>query len=233
MCTIRRAVPEDAGGITKVNVYTWKTAYQGLVPAKLIDTRIAELKERMEKCMKSIEEQVHYLVAEDNGQIVGFCSYGRDRSDNYVGAGEIYALYVLEEYQKTGIGKALFEAAAEDLLRNNYYEMIVNCLKGNPALEFYLHMNGSIVGERQDEILATKITEDVLYFPIANRLQTIDRQDYIPGGSTFFRTAVRGLIQNHGTYALIHSKKYGEYKFPGGGRKKGETLKDKIGRAHV
>lgn len=228
MYTIRKAVPEDAGSITMVNVYTWKTAYQGLVPAKLIDTRIAELKERTEKCRKAIIEQVHYLVAEDNGRIFGFCSYGRNRSDNYKGAGEIYALYILEEYQKTGTGKALFEAATEDLLSENYYEMIVNCLKGNKALGFYQHMNGRIVDEREDEILDTKITENVLYFPIAKKLQTIDKRDYIPGGSVFFRTAVRGLIQSHGTYAFIHSKKYGEYKFPGGGRKKGETLKDTL-----
>jgi L-amino acid N-acyltransferase YncA/8-oxo-dGTP pyrophosphatase MutT (NUDIX family) len=228
MYTIRKAVPEDAEGITMVNVYTWKTAYQGLIPGKLIDTRIEELEERTEKCRKAIEEHVHYLVAEDSGRIIGFCSYGKCRNDNYKGAGEIYALYVREKYQNTGIGKTLFDAAVGDMASKNYGEMIVNCLKGNPALGFYQHKSGRVVGERQDEILNTKITEDVLYFPIVKKLQMIDRQDYTPGGSIFHRIAVRGLIRSHDTYALIHSKKYREYKFPGGGRKEGETLKDTL-----
>lgn len=35
MIEIRKAIPEDALGITIVNVYTWKTTYTGLIPNEL------------------------------------------------------------------------------------------------------------------------------------------------------------------------------------------------------
>lgn len=49
-------------------------------------------------------------------------------------------------------------------------------------------------------------------------------------GSVFRRTAVRGLIRRGETYAMIHSAKYGEYKFPGGGVEPAEQLTDTLTR---
>jgi ribosomal protein S18 acetylase RimI-like enzyme len=37
-------------------------------------------------------------------------SYGHSRNENYPNSGEIVAIYVLQEYQKLGIGKNLFFA---------------------------------------------------------------------------------------------------------------------------
>ncbi|MDO5291473.1 MAG: NUDIX domain-containing protein [bacterium] len=58
---------------------------------------------------------------------------------------------------------------------------------------------------------------------------TIDLKNYKEGGTVFKRTAVRGIVQNKGKYLIIHSK-YGDYKFPGGGRKAGESLTDTLAR---
>ena len=57
----------------------------------------------------------------------------------------------------------------------------------------------------------------------------IDVHNYMEGGSVFKRTAVRGIIKKNGKYLLIHSK-YGDHKFPGGGRKDGETFEQTLVR---
>lgn len=57
---------------------------------------------------------------------------------------------------------------------------------------------------------------------------TIDKKDYAPRAKVFHRIAVRGVIRQEGKYAMICSEKYGEYKFPGGGRKEGEQLEDTL-----
>lgn len=57
---------------------------------------------------------------------------------------------------------------------------------------------------------------------------TIDKKDYDPRTKVFHRIAVRGFIRQEGKYAMICSEKYGEYKFPGGGRKEGEQLEDTL-----
>lgn len=55
----------------------------------------------------------------------------------------------------------------------------------------------------------------------------IDLKNYKDNGSVFKRTAVRGIIQKDNKYLIIYSK-YGDYKFPGGGQKSGETLIDTL-----
>ena len=52
----------------------------------------------------------------------------------------------------------------------------------------------------------------------------MDLKDYEENGSRFERPSVRGIIFKDDKIALVHSKKYDYYKFPGGGCKKGENL---------
>ena len=41
--------------------------------------------------------------------------------------------------------------------------------------------------------------------------------------STFSRTAVRAIIYKDGKLVMVKSEKFGEYKFPGGGKDDGES----------
>lgn len=56
----------------------------------------------------------------------------------------------------------------------------------------------------------------------------LDEKNYKENGTKFERVAVRAVIKKENEYAMIHSTKYGEYKFPGGGMKKGEELRDTV-----
>lgn len=164
MVTVRKASPTDATGITIVNVYGWKTAYAGLVPDALIDGRIRKLRERAAITRQTIAMDDNFFIAEEDGAVVGFCMYGPARGEAYAGAGEIYALYVLDGYHGEGLGRRLFEAGAKALAGMGFDRMIVNCLKGNPALGFYRRMGGVVLGERTDEVGGVMMTETVLEF---------------------------------------------------------------------
>lgn len=61
-----------------------------------------------------------------------------------------------------------------------------------------------------------------------NLILKLDKKDYIPDGSRFKRIAVRGIIKKDDKYVMIHSRKYGDYKFPGGGMDQGEQLEDTL-----
>lgn len=56
---------------------------------------------------------------------------------------------------------------------------------------------------------------------------TIDLKNYDSEKSIFRRTAARGIIRKDELYLMIFSK-YGDYKFPGGGRKDGESLEETV-----
>lgn len=61
-------------------------------------------------------------------------------------------------------------------------------------------------------------------------LACIDRRDYDPRLPHSVRRSVRAVIVRDGLVVMIKSRKYGEYKFPGGGMKHGETQLDTLVR---
>ena len=54
-------------------------------------------------------------------------------------------------------------------------------------------------------------------------LFVLDKHDYDDCTHTFVRDSARSIIIRDNKVAMIHSRKYGYYKFPGGGIEKGET----------
>lgn len=166
MITIRKATPEDALGISIVNVYTWKTTYSGLIQEDFIDSRIEKVTEIAERNKSEIEEKDNFIVATVDGVIVGFASYGESREEEFINAGEIYAIYVLSGFQGQGIGKEIFTVCIEELKKNRFDSVIINCLKGNNSLEFYKHMGAKIIGEREDEIKGILMIANILLLEI-------------------------------------------------------------------
>lgn len=56
----------------------------------------------------------------------------------------------------------------------------------------------------------------------------MDKKDYIPNGSVFRRPSARAIIMKDGKIAMVYSKKYNYYKFPGGGIEAGERMEDAL-----
>lgn len=56
----------------------------------------------------------------------------------------------------------------------------------------------------------------------------IDKKDYVPDGSVFSRPSARAVIIKNGKIAMVYSKKYNYYKFPGGGIEADECIKDAL-----
>ena len=166
MVKIQKAIPEDALGIAIVNVYTWKTAYSGLIPNDFIDSRIDRVIEIADRNRRDIEVRNNFIVAKEDNTIVGFACYGKSRNEEFVDSGEIYALYVLSGFQGKGIGREIFDSCIGELKKEGYESLIINCLKGNKSMEFYKHMGGKLIGKSMDEIHGVNLTSDILLFEI-------------------------------------------------------------------
>ena len=54
-------------------------------------------------------------------------------------------------------------------------------------------------------------------------LFTMDRNDHAACTHTFARPSARAVILRDGKVAMVHSRRFGYYKFPGGGIEAGET----------
>lgn len=104
----------DIQGKGYVHWKSWMETYIGLIDQSFLDTR-----QTLENCirMARIEKERNNstsILSKDNDKVVGFISFGENRED-MPNIGEVYALYVLNEYQNKKIGYKLMREAIQTL----------------------------------------------------------------------------------------------------------------------
>ena len=147
--TVRRATPEDAEGITRVHVLSWRSSYRGLLSQEYLDTLDAT--ERLAGWRHALAhpETFGIRVAVARGDIVGFVSAGPSRGSPVGFPGELYALYLLDEAKGHGLGRALFHEAHQWLRSHGLSPMALWVLKDNASARgFYEHLGGRLLGEQ-------------------------------------------------------------------------------------
>ena len=147
MTVIRPAVIDDAPAIAHVHVEAWRTAYRGIMPSEFLDgLSKGDRRDKWIAILTKDAPKEFNIVAEQDGQIVGFASGGPDRKSDPNFTGELYAIYLLEEYRSQGIGTALFQQSVETLLGFGMDSMKVWVLRENPCRKFYERLGGELFG---------------------------------------------------------------------------------------
>lgn len=115
--TIRDAVANDAAGIADVHVRSWQVAYRGLVDQSFLDRlspveHLSMWRHRFE----AADPDLRVLVAEADGDIIGFSSFGPSRDEDAgVSTAEVYAIYLAPEWFGTGLGRRLLARTVKAL----------------------------------------------------------------------------------------------------------------------
>lgn len=148
---IRYATIEDAREITLMHIESWKTTYRGIFPDEWLDKTPETIAKNIENRVKRIHDDNESgwpnIVAEIDGQIVGWAAGGNNKNPEYPFAVDLNALYLLKEFQNQGIGKMLVKAFVELALKNGYNSMIIWALEENhQARKFYQKLGGKEVG---------------------------------------------------------------------------------------
>ncbi|MCJ8308118.1 MAG: GNAT family N-acetyltransferase [Rhizobiaceae bacterium] len=142
----RPAEVADAFGIAAIHDASWRQAYTGLIPHKSLDTMIRRRDPKW--WARAIRNSTRVLVMETDSQLVGYATIGPNRVSALSQEGEVYELYLLPEYQGVGIGKNLFLAAREQLVRLGFKGCVVWVLEENdPAMQFYRNAGGIDIAE--------------------------------------------------------------------------------------
>ena len=164
MITIRAARVEDAPGIAKVHVDSWRTSYAGIVPDAFLENLSYQRRTNLwDDILRDAERKQFVYVAENEGQeIVGFVAGGRDREHNPPYEAELYTIYILQEYQGQGIGRRLVRVFAEQLLRAGMRSMLLWVFAQNPSRRFYESLGGRYIKSSQFEIGGATL-EEVAY----------------------------------------------------------------------
>ncbi len=162
---LRAARPGDARGIARVYVDTWRDQYAGILPYRVLLSMSWRRQEASwGRALKHRGETI--LVADQPGDgVVGLGSCGAMRGSGLDYAGEVYTLYVLPDYQETGLGRALLLGLFKCLVAEDRKSALIWVLRDNPARFFYQAMGGRLVGERTEKLWGEKLGEMAYGWP--------------------------------------------------------------------
>lgn len=158
---IRSMRESDIEAVSAIRVNGWKAAYAGLVPASYLDRmNVADDARKRREWFGRPGAHAENLVAERDGEIVGWAALGPSRDDDRrEGDGELRALYLRPEAIGTGVGKALMVRALAWMGERGIGRVTLWVLAGNVrARRFYESFGfapdgGSLVWEVEGEQL--------------------------------------------------------------------------------
>ena len=159
MVTIRPADPEDAEPVAVLRAQSWQAAYAGVIPADVLaeSTSPASVARQV---ARFLDRWTGMIVAEADGEIVGYASFGRERASGKPGSvpgpdqdparAELYAIYVAPAHWSTGAGRALMDTVLDRAASAGYERISLWVLRDNPrARGFYQRAGFSVTGESE------------------------------------------------------------------------------------
>ncbi len=136
---VRDATPEDAAGIAEVHVASWRSAYAGLLPRAVLDGLSVAQRTRHWHHVLDRSSAEHVVVAERDGQLVGFAHVGPAHdSDTAPSTGQLHTIYLDPGCWGAGVGRAVHDAGLGRLRDAGYRDAVVWMLSTNArAARFY------------------------------------------------------------------------------------------------
>jgi ribosomal protein S18 acetylase RimI-like enzyme len=171
--TVRRALPDDAVGITTVRIDAWLVAYRDIVDPEFLAAQSYEqdaitLRERLLMEEAGAVASRFRLVAESEGQVIGFCVCDLPPEEPYAGEWFMIALYVSPLHMGQGAGRALTEEAKAEGQRRGMVRMLFEVFTANePAKAFYRRTGASFVRAAEKELAGRLYPVDVFEYRLA------------------------------------------------------------------
>jgi ribosomal protein S18 acetylase RimI-like enzyme len=159
--TIRRATVDDADALAFVHVSSWRTTYPGIVDQQYIDSLSVEDRSAAWRGRLAVDPPTMDIFVADlsNRGVVGFVAGGRIRHPEPGFDAELYAIYLLKDAQRDGIGRRLARAWAECAMERGFKTAVVRVLAGNPACGFYERLGARKIKEAMLTIGAREYPE--------------------------------------------------------------------------
>ncbi|WP_185962128.1 GNAT family N-acetyltransferase [Palleronia caenipelagi] len=150
---IRPARPKDAAEIARIHVQAWQESYRGLLPDDLLARQDVSARQKIWE--QALEQgQTRIVIAPG----AGFAQLGPQREAEFAADWplELWAMYLLDDAKRRGIGRALWAALAPQ-------KPMTCCvlITNLPAIAFYEAIGGRRLLTRDEEIAGTPIREHV------------------------------------------------------------------------
>ncbi len=150
---LRRATVADAEAIAAIRIEGWRTTYRGMIPDSYLDNMNAPENvlhwRTILQAMATKEDTLCVYVAVSEDQIIGFVSAVKLPEAKLDMDGEINAIYIRPQWQRSGIGKRMMHKAARSLQAMGCQRCVIWVIDGNSqARNFYEELGGEILIEQ-------------------------------------------------------------------------------------
>lgn len=162
---IRRAVASDIKHISSVHITSWKESYKNIINKKYLNNLDSEENKKSWKNIFFNSNSWIYVVYVDK-KLVWFMNFGLNRTSIKKYIWELYAIYILEKYQKKYIWKALINKMKSVFQKNNISSNIVGVYSENKAKKFYKKCGYKFLKTKKINVWTQCISED--YYWIKN-----------------------------------------------------------------
>lgn len=115
----------------------------------------------VERRTKAFEERFQsdsykmYVAEGAESGIIGFADCGEPRHRIEPYQSELYAIFLLPEFQGAGVGRRLFAMCVEAVVKSGRSSMYLLALENSPYRSFYDKLGGVVIEKRQVEIEGT------------------------------------------------------------------------------
>jgi ribosomal protein S18 acetylase RimI-like enzyme len=158
--TVRPSCEDDIPSIARVHVESWRTTYRGIVSDSFLAGLSYQKHEDRHRRYMAQPDTVHLVAESTRDGIVGFLMGGRERSGNIQYPGELYAIYILDQHRRHGVGSALIRQWAGDMRRAAINAALVWVLAENKSgIAFYERLGARYLREQMIEIGGTSLRE--------------------------------------------------------------------------
>ena len=164
-CIIRKKEVNDCEECERIITLSWQQTYKGIVSDEFLLGLKDNESERINKSINNFYNNSDIIyVVEVERKVVGFISFGHCDDKEFDDCGEIFSLYIIEEYKGKGYGRKLCETAINHFKLDGYDKMIVGCIDGNPSNNFYKHIGGKKIREKVIIRGGQKLVENIYFY---------------------------------------------------------------------
>lgn len=163
---VRAATADDADSIAGIHVRSWQSAYAHLLTTEfLVGIDVAQRRDRWNMWLTHPPDGFKSFAAEDDGEVIGFASYGRARDEDFpAGTAELLTLYLEPDRIGSGVGRALMDAVLADMRSTGIAQAMLWVFRDNPrARRFYETAGWRTDGKTQAENIGGWSPDQVRY----------------------------------------------------------------------
>jgi len=151
---IRRVLVEETYDYAVCHMDCWRSAYKGIMPDEYLSNMSSGIESRAERSVQIISESCNpyeYLCVTYDEKMIGKLGFGKCLDEDKGEAGQIYAMYLIDEFWDRGFGRKMMEYALNNLKEMGYDEVVIWVLEENDrARRFYEKFRFETDGKKEE-----------------------------------------------------------------------------------